>query len=248
MKRPLIHLDVHVTDHCNLNCKGCTHFAPLVEQEVFKDPDQVGKDLRELAKKFVIKKIHLLGGEPLLHPRVNEFVKNAREAFPRTSISVITNLLLVEQMPESFWNTLRQYNVKLEYSLYPPLIPRLKKIEDFLKNKDVKFDMLQSATSFQKRTNSKGDSSIEKAFKTCGRKVCVTLWNSRLYNCPMCYSVYYNKKFGNVFPEFEGYDIYKETGEEIFAKLGKPIEMCKYCAEEYVDFEWAQSPKSPDEW
>lgn len=80
MKRPLIHLDVHVTDHCNLNCKGCTHFAPLVEQEVFKDPDQVGKDLRELAKKFVIKKIHLLGGEPLLHPRVNEFVKNAREA------------------------------------------------------------------------------------------------------------------------------------------------------------------------
>ena len=26
---PLIHFSIHLTEHCNLNCKGCSHFCNL---------------------------------------------------------------------------------------------------------------------------------------------------------------------------------------------------------------------------
>ena len=25
-------LELHVTDHCNLNCKGCSHYAPIADK------------------------------------------------------------------------------------------------------------------------------------------------------------------------------------------------------------------------
>ena len=31
MAQMLEKIDIHLTDHCNLNCKGCTHFSPLAE-------------------------------------------------------------------------------------------------------------------------------------------------------------------------------------------------------------------------
>ena len=61
-------LELHVTDHCNLNCKGCSHYAPIA--------DGFYISLEELEEYYNIIKsrgliffstLRLMGGEPLLH-------------------------------------------------------------------------------------------------------------------------------------------------------------------------------------
>ena len=49
---PQLHrLLYHVTDHCNLNCKGCTHFSNIAEKH-FADPEAYRRDLDRLTEVF----------------------------------------------------------------------------------------------------------------------------------------------------------------------------------------------------
>ena len=75
----------HVTDHCNLNCKGCTHFSNIAEKS-FADPEAYQRQMIRLTKVFSgITEIFLLGGEPLLHPRMASFIDITRESFPQVA-------------------------------------------------------------------------------------------------------------------------------------------------------------------
>lgn len=67
------YIEYHVADHCNLNCKGCVHFSPLVSQEEFADFAVVEKDLKRLHQIVeYIEEIHILGGEPLLNKELDK--------------------------------------------------------------------------------------------------------------------------------------------------------------------------------
>lgn len=61
----LKYLETHLVGHCNLACKGCGHFAPLVDKwfAFVKDHEN---DMRQLSRMFSnISRIRLMGGEPL---------------------------------------------------------------------------------------------------------------------------------------------------------------------------------------
>lgn len=70
------HFEFHLAEHCNLNCIGCTHFSPLAEPE-FLEVEDFRNDIERLSyltggnARF----INLLGGEPLLHPEINSFLR-----------------------------------------------------------------------------------------------------------------------------------------------------------------------------
>lgn len=51
-KNPVMpYLESHLTDHCNLNCAGCSHFSPLSSQN-YVSIEQYKKDIQRLAKLF----------------------------------------------------------------------------------------------------------------------------------------------------------------------------------------------------
>ncbi len=50
-KNVLPKLETHLVDHCNLNCKGCSHFSPLSSPN-FADYNQFTKDLTRLSELF----------------------------------------------------------------------------------------------------------------------------------------------------------------------------------------------------
>jgi molybdenum cofactor biosynthesis enzyme MoaA len=67
-------VETHLVDHCNLNCKGCSHFASLVPGEVFTDIEIFKRDIARLSQIFIdVYEIRLMGGEPLLHPDIDTF-------------------------------------------------------------------------------------------------------------------------------------------------------------------------------
>ena len=43
----LMQIEFHLADHCNLNCKGCSHFSNLVPAPVFADKEQFICDLKQ---------------------------------------------------------------------------------------------------------------------------------------------------------------------------------------------------------
>ena len=107
----LDYLETHVVDHCNLNCKGCSHFCNLAEEK-FIDVESIRKDFVQLSKVYKnIKVIRLMGGEPLLHPEINEIMKSVRASFPYSQIKLATNGLLLPKMKEHFWKTCRDNNI-----------------------------------------------------------------------------------------------------------------------------------------
>ena len=61
------HIEVHLAEHCNLNCKYCLHFSNIADKE-FYDLDKFRQDMKRMSEVFDKKVGHLqlLGGEPLL--------------------------------------------------------------------------------------------------------------------------------------------------------------------------------------
>ncbi len=113
-------LDIHLVDHCNLNCMYCSHLAPFANK-YFLDIKQFEKDLSAIPvfvrNKF--KYIYLLGGEPLLHPRAIDIIKIARKYFPNKDIRFLTNGLLLSKMSKEFFQTLIDYHIFLDITQYP---------------------------------------------------------------------------------------------------------------------------------
>ena len=101
--RPVLdYLEFHLADHCNLNCAGCTHFAPFADRK-FVDVESLRRDMSRLKAIFRnIRHLRIMGGEPLLHPDAAACVRLVREAFPHSSIRLVTNgLKLLDRSDES---------------------------------------------------------------------------------------------------------------------------------------------------
>ena len=118
--KPMI--DVQVCDHCNLRCAGCLHFAPLAERR-FLDLDEYEHDLERLSSIEGIGgyfgTVVLMGGEPLLHPRVADVVRMTRRHLPEEHIGLCTNGLLLRRMGDDFWDAIMTCDVELALSPYP---------------------------------------------------------------------------------------------------------------------------------
>jgi molybdenum cofactor biosynthesis enzyme MoaA len=97
-------MGVYAAQHCNLNCKCCTAFSPIAEEH-FLDIETYKNDMENLSKLTSQKlaSFYVTGGEPLLHPHITEIFDIAREYFPETPISFMTNGLLLLKIPEMFW-------------------------------------------------------------------------------------------------------------------------------------------------
>ena len=87
-------LEYHLVDHCNLNCAGCTHFSPLAKER-YASLEKFEENLIQLKKwDFEIKQFNLLGGEPLLHPQIKDFILIAKK-YLNCLIVVKTNGILL---------------------------------------------------------------------------------------------------------------------------------------------------------
>ena len=64
-RRNPFNFEIHLNDHCNLNCKSCLHFVPLAKPDSHYPLDEFERDIKRLCSLFDGKFgwIHLLGGE-----------------------------------------------------------------------------------------------------------------------------------------------------------------------------------------
>lgn len=99
--------EFYITNVCNLNCSNCNHFNNFN----FKGHERwssYAAEYQQWAKIVNIKKIGILGGEPMLNPDFPEWVQGVADLWPNASISVITNGTQLHRWPE-FYNILCKY-------------------------------------------------------------------------------------------------------------------------------------------
>lgn len=254
-KRPIFPyiLEIHLVDHCDLNCKGCSHFSPLVRGEVFANIEDFTKDLQRFSELFSdIYEIRLMGGEPLLHPEINQFIENARQIFPKSKLGIFSNGLLIKKMPEHFWQTCHTNHAHIKLTKYPIKLD-IKSIRRLAKKHHVRIKIPKQIDTFYKFINIKGDSDPQKSFRTCrATHMCPFLRDGKLFTCSFTPHVHiFNQYFEQNIPVTDGdfLDIYKDvTPEEIFEFLAHPTPLCRWCDVQRAPFDWGISIQDIHEW
>lgn len=83
-------VEINAVMHCNLTCAGCSHGSPLARPSN-TDPDVVFNDLSNLKTVAAIDEIRVVGGEPLLHPRLSDLLRAIRATGAGRRVRLITN-------------------------------------------------------------------------------------------------------------------------------------------------------------
>lgn len=258
--RKRLRFEVDITGHCNLNCKGCNHYSPLVKNE-FADTDILERDFKRLSEltSRKIDNIDLMGGEPLLHPDINKIMDTARKYFDG-NINIVTNGILLTKMKNDFWETCNRNNIRIIVTSYPIKLDR-KLIMKTAKQYSVKIKMrvqvMNVHTWCRLPKDIQGRQDINKNIKLClVANFCIFLKDGKLSTC--CLPLI-SDRFNNYFDQQQKFetsendyiDIFKTNSiVEILNFLCKPIPFCRYCMlrEWEVGVEWGISKKEMSEW
>jgi MoaA/NifB/PqqE/SkfB family radical SAM enzyme len=255
--RKLLRFEVNITDHCNLNCAMCEHFSPIAPAKNI-DVTQYENDCKRLGELLngEMEDVHLMGGEPLLHPELSRIVDITRKYFPKGVIEVVTNGILVLKQDETFWHNLKKNNAKIAITQYPIKLD-FEEIKKRANKYEVPFEWyFQGNKTMQKRPfDLEGTQDIEDNFDICHMaNTCIQLRDGKLFTCvnPTYISIF-NEYFGkNMEVSDKDYiDIYKaKNKDEILNFLAKPIPFCRYCniKEMVCGLEWRISKKDISEW
>jgi MoaA/NifB/PqqE/SkfB family radical SAM enzyme len=266
--RELLRFDIHVTDHCNLNCAGCEHFSPLAEEKYLdagifeRDCSQLNKLIRGIGGGGIdcgIEYLGILGGEPLLHPNINRFMEISRKYFPQGQIAIVTNGILLDKQPDTFWQACKQNTIDIVISVYPVKINH-----STIKEKAVQFgvkiiywgDPINMTKDWRKlRIDLKGSRNPVLSNNLCyASNACFQLVDGKLYKCwRIAYIQYFNTAFNQKLEVTKNdyIDIFKVKNiKEILKKLRKPFPFCRYCnmEEPETDLKWKVSRKQISEW
>ncbi|MEI8011216.1 MAG: radical SAM protein [Candidatus Omnitrophota bacterium] len=246
----LPYLEVHLTAHCNLDCRGCSHLAPLVDPWFVKF-NHFSRDLRRLAKIFYnISVFRVLGGEPLLHPEIARMLMEVRKFFPFSSIRCLTNGILLPAMKSSFWESCRQANIEIDLSAYPDVLD-VEGLRKCCVAHRVKIN-IDHVKKFYAWINPAGDSDPQAAMNCCRRKYyCPFLSEGAVYRCVVSMNgSVLNKKFDIGIQPEGGVSLYDQhvNGWKILAALNTPGHNCRYCATRFRPFLWGRSKGNVGEW
>lgn len=224
------YIETHIVEHCNLHCKGCSHFSGLAQPQ-FKSIDEFKKDFEQLATltNHNIDVIRIMGGEPLLHPKLEQFFIIARSLFPNSSMVLVSNGILLNQLTDEQINTLNSLHIELCISEYGLKIDRskMRKFNRFYYHNKVQL--------YNVSLDLNGSQDFIKSYQNCDlvNGKWYFLKNGRIYQCCVMANIDY---FCNHFQKKIDYnlddisiDIYSHTLDEIENFLRTPHQICRYC-------------------
>ncbi len=249
-KPTLRYLEFHLTDHCNMNCGGCTHFAPMAERW-FADAARVTADFARLKELFRnISEVRVMGGEPLLHPGCVTFLRIVRDAFPACRLALVTNGLLLAKQNATFWEACRETRALISLSVYPPVRPQVEALAARCRAENVPLELVESGT-FIARCVPDGSVDARKAFRFCRGSwfFCPILRDGRIYRCAMgCYAAYWNRAAKASIPVEDGIALEAASGPEILDYLMRPMPTCAYCSPQARAFAWRNGEPKLEDW
>ena len=250
--------EVHLAEHCNLNCKGCDNYSPIAEKS-FVDINELEREFLQMKAIFKnhLSGLKLLGGEPLLHPDIDNILILTRRIFPAEKIIIISNGLLLPKMSTEFYDICKRNDIRIMLTKYPINFDYdgwIQKINGMGINCDT-YSNEPLKTLYRKPLDLSGQQDKRKMYDLClNANRCVSLKDGKLYTCTTIPNIcHFNKFFEKnlEITEEDSIDIFKETNyHAIRRKLSKCVPFCRYCNIEGEEFgiPWGASSKDIREW
>lgn len=252
------YLEISLVEHCNLNCKYCSHFSPLADK-IFANIEATEYGLK-LLKNIIgdnLEEIRLLGGEPLLHPQINDFCRMVRSYFNNANIDIVTNGILLSKLPSEFWSVCHMNRINIKITKYPIKL-NIAEISKVASDYNVKL-LFTNRSKLIKLMNHmpldiEGGQDFSRNFANCYSSYCTNLKGSILMPCPIVASIeHFNKYFNKnlTLSKEDCLDLSTVTSiKEIEEFLNKPKPFCSYCMRDKITFDlpWEISTKDIKEW
>lgn len=241
MKTYVRYLEIHLADECNLKCANCTHFSNLSPEKHITIED-FESQIKVIANNFELRKLRLLGGEPLLHPQLAELVQIARKYLPDTDIHIVSNGLLLHTLSDETLDAISKNDVLVWVSKYPVKLRYSQIIERCEKHK-VKISLPDENRKLfwaKHPLNLKGDSNPDKEFEICriAHAKCWILNDRKIFPCAYpAFIDIFNERFGQNLQvcEDDYVSIDSPTLQTDIEKLLKPIPFCRFCKMECTE-------------
>lgn len=232
------HIELHISDKCNLNCRGCSHFSPLFN-DIGANLSQKMEDIKTIKKLFSdIFRIDILGGEPLLNPELKEYVIELRRLLPKSFIQIYTNGLLIPKLQKDVLQAIADNHIGISISEYYPTHQMIEKIKECLDQYHIKYRIAEYDS---KQLFNIPITLSEKSIypQKCISNGCITIANGQIARCPtLMYISKFNEYFKQHLPTEGIHNIDEYTdGRELLADMKEEVPLCKHCIE--CDMQWS---------
>lgn len=137
--------DISVTNRCTLNCEGCNMLMPYYCKPLDRDLDAIKKDI-DLLFQWVdtIEALDILGGEPLLYPKLVSVLEYIRDNYQDKIVNVYMYTNGMCLLSKKLLEISKQMDIIYDVSDYtvnlPRLIPRLKKFLNDLDEYEIRYN------------------------------------------------------------------------------------------------------------
>jgi hypothetical protein len=238
-KVKLFGVEYNLTEHCNLSCYQCDHASPLMPSK-FASLSDFERDIQAFSEVAHVEEFRLVGGEPLLHPQLLDFMRIARETGVGDKIKIYTNGQLLHTMPDDFW-TLTDV---LWVSTYPGVRRRMpdEAIREKCAEHATLLDLRPTITEFNRSViNSpvEDEGLVRNIFNQCkmaNEYSCFSIYQGMFFRCSVAPFMQARLRMARIEfpgPEVDGIKIHGNArlGEEIEARVRskEPLKACTYC-------------------
>lgn len=251
-----LHIEFILSDYCNLNCKGCTHFSPLAAKE-FTPLEQLERSATRLGAALDgrLDSVYIIGGEPLLYPGLEDVMRMMRRAFPTTKILIFTNGICLPKMSADFWSAARECGIEIAITRYPIAFDydaaEARCAAESVKctvfgDRGAEGSFFRFALDPAKKQNGRLSH-----FK-CFNRGCISVVGDRIYPCSISACVsHLNRAAGTRFEHRKGDSIAvaEVTDVEQLRRFrDRPVPFCGYCKPRPTITPYGISKKDKAEW
>lgn len=228
----LVHIETHVNDYCNLNCKACNNYAPFCNETRSNTIAAFEYSLRTITQYCRVGRFFILGGEPLLEKEAAiEYMTISRGLMPGTEIRLLTNGLYLTQMDHAFWDCVRDNHIIIHITQYPPFLRIKESVKACLIQNKVLYYFGAIVNLFEKRLTLSKDGFPELNNMICDSSGCHSIYNGHITKCPdEEYVKYLDRACGTELYSGAGIDISEMNEDRTWITcLTQPTSLCSFC-------------------
>lgn len=254
--RQPLKIEFVVAEHCNLNCKGCTHYSPLAPADM-PSLESVERDMQRMAKVCgrELAKVGIVGGETLLYPQLPEAMRLMHRYFPDSERVIYTNGLLLPRMGEDFWEAVRESGVVIELTRYPVKFDYdavIKLCESKGVNVRVYGDRGQHGTFFKFGLDPAGKQDGALSHFRCFNRGCLTVTQGKLFGCATSafigrLNAVSKKQFELSEKDYVSLDELTDV-KQVRRFITHSVPFCRYCVTPHKVVPYGPSRRDPSEW
>ena len=227
--------DLHITDYCNLHCKGCTVLDYLETGTITNEKNNLD-DVKKIISNFQrynlnLEQLIILGGEPTLHRQLGDIIDYLKSTGVIKKLAILTNgLNLTHSVVQSLmkldriiisvypFQDMEMLDKVIQKSDLGKMISEQIQIDYWVQNVFQKYGQGQPGVEYSQELN----------WKRCYQKdTCRVITNDGLYRCAQIYNEKKEMCSWNMRA-----DIIK------YIESDTPLDQCRVCPWPPLEFDW----------